>query len=298
MAKQFYTLIFVPHARARFRKFQVPARLARWTLGVGAVLAVGLVGVLVHYSWLTRQMLELQALRSENAILSEKTRAYEQNVDELESQIASLQRTVTKLGVMSGVEQVLPDGRLGGVGGVTGPESRPPSLDPELSLDALSRSVSDLAARSARIADFYGDQKALFAHTPSVWPVRGYLSSVFGNRLDPFTGQKDFHPGIDISTPRGTRIIAPADGVVVAAGRRGAYGNAIIIDHGYGVITRYGHMDGFNVRAGQRVKRGEVIGFVGDTGRSNAPHLHYEVWVRDKAQNPIHFILDEYRSFG
>jgi murein DD-endopeptidase MepM/ murein hydrolase activator NlpD len=78
----------------------------------------------------------------------------------------------------------------------------------------------------------------------------------------------------------------------------GAYGNAIIIDHGYGVVTRYGHLAGFNVKPGQRVKRSDVIGFVGNTGRSTAPHLHYEVWVRDQAQNPIHFILDEYRSFG
>jgi murein DD-endopeptidase MepM/ murein hydrolase activator NlpD len=81
-------------------------------------------------------------------------------------------------------------------------------------------------------------------------------------------------------------------------GRRGAYGNAIIINHGHGITTRYGHLSRFNVRPGQRVRRGDVIGYVGNTGRSNAPHLHYEVWVRDQLRNPIHFILDEYRSFG
>jgi len=298
MAREFYTLIFVPHARARFRKFQIPVGTARWSLRVAGVGLVALVGVLAHYVWLTSQMFELSHLRSENQELSQKTAAYEANVGRLEAQIASLQTVVNKLGVMSGVEQVLPDGRTGGVGGVTGPESQPPAELPDLSLQDLSRSVSDLAERSARLTEFYKDQQALFAATPSIWPVRGCLSSGFGNRTDPFTGQRDFHPGIDISTPRGTKIVAPADGVVVSAGRRGAYGNAIVIDHGYGVVTRYGHMDGFNVRPGQRVKRGDVIGFVGSTGRSNAPHLHYEVWVRDKNQNPIHFILDEYRSFG
>jgi murein DD-endopeptidase MepM/ murein hydrolase activator NlpD len=132
-----------------------------------------------------------------------------------------------------------------------------------------------------------------------VWPVRGYLSAGFGNRTDPFTGLKDFHPGIDISTPRGTPVQAPADGVVVACKpKAGAYGNAIILDHGFGVVTRYGHLDGFNVKPGQKVRRGDVLGFVGSTGRSTAPHLHYEVWVRDQTQNPIQFILDEYRSFG
>jgi hypothetical protein len=98
--------------------------------------------------------------------------------------------------------------------------------------------------------------------------VRGYLASGFGNRLDPFTNQPDFHPGLDIATPVGARVQAPADGVVVSTGIKGSYGNAIVIDHGYGVVTRYGHLSGFNVRPGQRVRRGDVIGFVGQTGRA------------------------------
>ena len=87
-------------------------------------------------------------------------------------------------------------------------------------------------------------------------------------------------------------------GVVIAVGVKGAYGNAVTVDHGFGIVTQYGHMAAFNVKRGQRVRRGDVLGFVGSTGRSTAPHLHYEVWVRDQAQNPIHYILDEYRSFG
>jgi murein DD-endopeptidase MepM/ murein hydrolase activator NlpD len=85
---------------------------------------------------------------------------------------------------------------------------------------------------------------------------------------------------------------------VVSCGDKGGYGNAIVIDHKYGIVTRYAHLSGFNVKPGQRVKRGDVIGFVGNSGKSTAPHLHYEVWVNDQAQNPIHYILDEYRSFG
>jgi murein DD-endopeptidase MepM/ murein hydrolase activator NlpD len=164
-------------------------------------------------------------------------------------------------------------------------------------LYSLSRSLNDLAERSTRIESFYADQATLLSRTPSIWPVRGYLSSGFGRRADPFTDRNEFHPGIDVSAPRGTEVAAPADGVVLAVGVRGAYGKAIIIDHGHEVITRYGHLEGYNVRPGQRVRRGDVIGFVGSTGRSNAPHLHYEVWARDRAQNPIHYILDEYRSF-
>jgi len=162
----------------------------------------------------------------------------------------------------------------------------------------MDANLSNLTEKSVKLEKFYKDQSILLASTPSVWPVHGYLSAGFGNRIDPFTGQRDFHPGIDISAPNGTKVMAPADGIVISTAERGGYGNAIVLNHQYGVVTRYGHLSSYNVRPGQRVRRGEVIGFVGSTGRSTAPHLHYEVWVRDQAQNPIHFILDEYRTFG
>jgi murein DD-endopeptidase MepM/ murein hydrolase activator NlpD len=295
-----YTIILVPDARSTFRRIRVPARLIRVLPAAAGTVALAAAALLAHYAWLNCRASELAALRRENAVLSERTRRYGETVSQLESGIARLQSSIAKLGVMSGLEQTLPavGGVVGGVGGAAGVNPDPPSRDPDVTLHALSRRLSDMAVRSQRIEAFYADRTVLLSHTPSVWPVRGYFSSGFGNRVDPFTGAKDFHPGIDISAPRGTKVVAPADGVVLAVGERGAYGLAIIIDHGYGVITRYGHLDGYNVRPGQRVRRGDVIGFVGSTGRSNAPHLHYEVWLDDKAQNPIHYILDEYRSFG
>jgi len=300
MAEEYYTLIVVPDARSACRTIRVSARVAR-RLGIAAAAtALALAGVLAHYTVISREISELAALRLEKAALSERARRQERSLAELASKVARLQGSVTKLGVMAGLDRALPtaDGSVGGVGGVTGVDAGPPSRDPEVTLRALSRSLSHLTERSQRIESFYADQAVLLSHTPSVWPVRGYLSSGFGNRIDPFTGAPDYHPGIDISTPGGTKIVAPADGVVLAAGARGAYGLAIIIDHGYGILTRYGHLERFNVRAGKRVRRGDVIGFVGSTGRSNAPHLHYEVWRDDRAQNPIHYIIDEYRTFG
>jgi murein DD-endopeptidase MepM/ murein hydrolase activator NlpD len=298
MADEFYTLILVPHAKAKFRKLQVSAKLVRWTAGAAAVLAIAILGILVHYAVISVELAELHRLRAENEALQKKTQAYEEGTSRLNAKVQQLQGMVTKLAVMAGLDQSLPSPAVGGVGGVSSLESRAPSQEPDLSLPEMERSVNDLTARSARLTTFYQDQKILLAATPSIWPVRGYLSATFGNRVDPFTGQQDFHPGIDVSTPLGTKIVAPADGVVVAAGVRGGYGNALIIDHGYGIVTRYAHLDRFNVRPGQRVRRGDVIAFVGNTGKSTAPHLHYEVWVRDQTQNPIHFILDEYRSFG
>jgi len=297
MAKEFYTLIIVPHAKARFRRLHVSVRLTKWLAGIGAAAALVVCGILVHYVWITTEVYELRRLRTENRALRVKTEEYEQSAGQLRVKIDTLQSMVSKLGVMAGLDHTLPDTRVGGVGGAIGSESTAPALDPA-ALHEMDRSVSALTARSARLEEFYQDQNVLLASTPSVWPVRGYLSAGFGNRLDPFTGQRDFHTGLDISAPVGTRVQAPADGVIVSAGQKGAYGNSIIVDHGFGVVTRYGHLSGFNVKPGQRVKRGDVIGFVGDTGRSTAPHLHYEVWVREQAQNPIHYILDEYRSFG
>jgi murein DD-endopeptidase MepM/ murein hydrolase activator NlpD len=297
MANDFYTLIIVPHAKARFRRLHVSVRMTKWLAGISIAAVLAISGILVHYAWITAEVAELRRLRTENRALRVKTEEYEQNAGQLRVKIDTLQNMVTKLGVMAGIEKTLPDTRVGGVGGAIGSESVAPALDPA-ALHEMDRSVSALTARSARLAEFYQDQSVLLASTPSVWPVRGYLSAGFGNRLDPFTGQRDFHAGLDISAPVGTRVQSPADGVIVSAGQKGAYGNSIIIDHGFGVVTRYGHLSGFNVKPGQRVKRGDVIGFVGDTGRSTAPHLHYEVWVREQAQNPIHYILDEYRSFG
>src|SRR5437773_2424390 len=116
-------------------------------------------------------------------------------------------------------------------------------------------------------------------------------------RRDPFTGMRDFHQGLDLVAPIGTKVIAPADGIVTKVGPSGGFGNSVFISHGYGIITRYGHLASYNVRVGQRVKRGDVIATVGSTGRSTGPHLHYELLVHQRNVDPIKYILEEYRAF-
>lgn len=298
MANESYTLIIVPHAKARFRKLQVSVRLTKWVAGVFALAALGLVGMLGHYGRISLAVKELERLRVENKALLARTSDYEQNAGKLQAKVQTLERMVDKLGVMAGLEPGFVQPASVGVGGLTGPASLNPPLDTRLSLQTMDRSLSLLSDQSARLEAFYRDQTLLLASTPSVWPVRGYLSAAFGNRPDPFTGRRDFHPGLDISAPVGTRVSAPADGVVVSAAWSGGYGNALVVDHGFGIVTRYAHLQGFAVKPGHRIRRGDLLGYVGNTGRSTGPHLHYEVWVRDQAQNPIHFILDEYRSFG
>ena len=139
-------------------------------------------------------------------------------------------------------------------------------------------------------------RRSLADATPSIWPVAGWLTSAFGNRRDPFTGGSDFHPGLDISANYGEPVLAPATGTVAGCGRNGNYGNLVVIDHGYGIVTKYGHLSRFAVMNGQQVNRGDVIGFVGSTGRSTSPHLHYEIWVNGKLTNPMQLLAPRVAS--
>jgi murein DD-endopeptidase MepM/ murein hydrolase activator NlpD len=133
-------------------------------------------------------------------------------------------------------------------------------------------------------------RRSLADATPSIWPVAGWLTSSFGNRRDPFSGGSDFHPGLDISANHGDSVLAPAAGVVSSAGVSGNYGNLVVLDHGFGIVTKFGHLSRFAVTNGQQVNRGDVIGYVGSTGRSTSPHLHYEIWVNDKLTNPLRLL--------
>lgn len=136
------------------------------------------------------------------------------------------------------------------------------------------------------------EQKERLAHTPAVWPTKGYISDSFGMRTHPITGKRQFHHGLDISTQLGNKIVATADGFVLLRDYSSALGNLIHIDHGFGFSTRYGHLASFNVKEGDRVKRWQVIGFVGNSGASTGPHLHYEVIYMDKPQNPMNYVFD------
>lgn len=135
-------------------------------------------------------------------------------------------------------------------------------------------------------------QKARLEATPYTWPTKGYLTSAFGWRIHPLTGSRQFHQGLDIATQYGNKVTATGSGVVLEAGHWDYLGNLIVIDHGFGFTTRYGHLASINVKIGDRVKRYQVIGYVGNSGMSSAPHLHYEVRYFDKPLNPLNFIID------
>ncbi|MCB9481690.1 MAG: peptidoglycan DD-metalloendopeptidase family protein [Desulfobacteraceae bacterium] len=157
----------------------------------------------------------------------------------------------------------------------------------------LLKNVSDVKIES--MEELLGSleaKRSMLASTPAIRPAKGWITSPFGYRDSPFTGKKEFHEGYDIANRKGTSIIAPADGIVSFVGKRGLLGNAVLIDHGHGIITKYGHLDEALVKAGQKVKRGHQIAKMGNSGRSTGPHLHYVIYVNGRPVNPEKYILD------
>ena len=159
-------------------------------------------------------------------------------------------------------------------------------------VDAVERQAGKNALKLQKLLSSLSQNKSLFNAIPSVSPVKGWVTSNFGVRISPFTGKKTMHRGLDIASRMGTPIYAPADGVVIFNGAKSGFGNFIMIAHGYGVVTRYGHNSENLVQLGQKVKRGDQIATVGSTGRSTGPHLHYEVMIHGKVVNPKKLMLD------
>jgi len=157
-------------------------------------------------------------------------------------------------------------------------------------LAQLQGAASKQEASLETLIEYFEDRCSLYASTPSVWPVRGWINSPFGNRISPFTGKIQFHEGIDIAAQIGTAVIAPADGVVIKAGFESGYGYVVELSHGYGLKTVFGHNSRLNVKPGQYVKRGDIIAYSENTGSSTGPHVHYEVRVNGVPVNPLRYL--------
>ena len=241
-------------------------------------------------------------LQAQNTMLQIENASYREATGALSAQIASLHATVDEIGVKAAVGpetdramRALPERvRARAMGGATEASAlaAPGSLvsSPDTAFGVVKDLLGAIEARLDSVRSGVEKRQALAAATPSIWPIAGWLSSSFGNRRDPFNGGRDFHPGLDIAADLGEAVIAPADGEVIAASYTGNYGNLIVIDHGFGITTRYAHLSRYAVRPGQAVQRGQTIGYVGSTGRSTSPHLHYEVLVNGQLTNPLRLL--------
>jgi len=291
MDKRYSTIIFVPHARAKFRKLKVSHRLLFSLVSVLTSSLCLSTFFSVQYFTSLSQNYELSKLRRENKDLQTANEQFSKSVESLRTQLRTVEDRTRKLAIIAGIG-TLDETSQGGVGGI-----RPPDLGDNPYRDDLDK----MSLRSTRLnRDLSVLEQQLVARnemlssTPSIAPVRGILTDGFGGRSDPFTGEQGTHNAVDISSAIGQAVRAPADGIVVKSEWANGYGNVIYISHGYGYSTRYGHLSAFNVKPGQRVKRGDIIGYVGSTGRSTGPHLHYEVRLNNTPVNPLAYILNAF----
>jgi murein DD-endopeptidase MepM/ murein hydrolase activator NlpD len=280
----------------------------RFTLSLRpAVIATGtvlLLPVLIGLGARWSAQATIAELRTTNSTLEMESASYREATGTLATQIASLQSAVDEIGAQSAVDpragaamDRLPAAvKSRAMGGGSTPFMASSAMGafgtPDTAFGVLRDILGAIENRLANVRSGVERRQALAAATPSIWPVAGGISSSFGVRRDPFTGDPDFHPGLDISANAGEPVHATAEGVVMAAGFSGSYGNLIVIDHGYGISTRYGHLSRFAVTSGQQIHRGDVIGFVGSTGRSTSPHLHYEVLVNGRLTDPLRLLAN------
>lgn len=292
MDKRHSTIIFVPHARAKFRKLKVSHRVL---YSIASLLTSSLcLSTFFSFQYFTSlsQGHELNRLQRENTDLQTANEHFSKSVETLRTQLNSVEEKTRKLAIVAGIN-TLDEGSRGGVGGVR--QSQDPVQSPYRDdVDKMRFRSTSLDYDLSRLEQKFIQQNHVLSSTPSIAPVRGILTDGFGGRSDPFTGERANHGAIDISSRTGQPVRSPADGIVVKAEWANGYGNVIFVSHGYGYATRYAHLSGFNVKPGQRIKRGEVLGFVGSTGRSTGPHLHYEVRLNGQAVNPLAYILNAF----
>ncbi|MBK7864050.1 MAG: M23 family metallopeptidase [Archangiaceae bacterium] len=308
MANETFTLIVVPdQATAEVRRYHFKKKwLLQAAIATAVVITIVAAGA-VHYFFVAKDASENRNLRDENLALKAELRSISEKVEHMGGTLDRVERFDQKLRAITllsdpqrnlamGPTETEPQNQVPGTNG-DNPFVRPkPTETPK----ALSEKLDKLSAEATRqeqslqeLQAYFQDQRFMLASVPSVWPTRGWVTSDFGVRLDPYTSERVMHAGMDIAGPHGKEVIAPSDGTVVFSGLEGGYGNVLVIDHGYGIKTRYGHLATVKVKAGEKVKRGTPIAGLGNTGRSTGPHLHYEVRVNGIAQNPRKFILND-----
>ena len=302
MAKRRWTVVLVPHDSEPSRIMEVSYRVVKTAI-VGAVLAAG-ASLGLGYVTVSRTV-DL----SKSAQLVQENARLEQQLNELSGRLVTLSDTLSRISqrdarirVLANLDPIDPQVQAAGIGGPTvgGVEGEAGSAmrrssEIRVDLNALIRRANLLASSFKEAADSLAVHSARLAATPSIMPTQGWLTSAFSSmRSHPILHTARPHEGIDVTAPMGTPIEAPAAGTVRDAGWEAGYGNTIVIDHGFGTVTKFAHASKLLVREGQRVSRGQRIALVGNTGLATGPHLHYEVHVNGRPVDPLRYVLPEH----
>jgi murein DD-endopeptidase MepM/ murein hydrolase activator NlpD len=278
---------FIASTPGRLNKLIIPAYALHALAVLALIGSVTVVAGAASYSRMLWKVGNYNALRHDQENLKKQYRQLQSTVVDTNTRLDSLQSLATEVAMSYGVLRYHP-------------AAFDESDDPVTAQDAFDRSVQQftfLKRNAATLAISSGGLRLMPAmtfadstYTPSVWPVVGHITDSFGARLDPFSGEGAFHTGIDVASDYGAPVHATADGVVTIAENHTGYGRLVVIDHGFGITTWYAHLSAYSAIPGTRVKRGEVIGYTGISGRSTGPHVHYEVRLNNAPVNPWRYM--------
>jgi len=294
MGKKHLSLIVIPHTKTSSRTLSFTKMTIKTAIWTGIVVGTLFLGVTVDYVRIQLTHQSYSALKAENLKQKTELEKYQSQFTALQNNVGKFEEYVGKINLMAGIASRDKLSSPGAVGDPRGEQTIPDSPG-QLSLgnlQGMKLKTEDIQKNFDALVKVFETETSLLASTPSIWPTNGWPSSSVGWRLDPFTGKQTFHSGLDIAAAYGNPVIAPADGYVTQTTDDKYYGNSIQINHGGGITTLYGHLSKIEVNPGQKVKRGDEIGKVGNTGRSLGSHLHYEIRVNDKIVNPLSYILE------
>lgn len=300
---KFYQIMIITSLSSRIRKINIPRFILPLSLSFVLLFLSYTAFISIKFIDTNKTNDELEELKLKNRSQKVQLLLLAEKISDLEAYMNKIKRMDHKLRAIFNIEPLTEDRQILGVGGPSPDDlSLIGNLDRDqkiitrkmhYDLETLQQESSWVETSLHELQEFFEDQKSILSSTPSIKPTQGWLTSGFGYRICPFTGLKMFHKGMDIAASTGTPVIAPADGVVIWIGRKGNYGKMLVIDHGYGYTSRYGHTSRIITSLGERVKRGQKIAEVGNTGRSTGPHLHYEVRVKGVPTDPRKFVLVE-----
>ncbi len=296
--KRYYQLLFTANGTTWKRNL----KFSRFRIAILSMFILVLTGSIIYLSshliatGMTHQA--MTEVMTENRELHSNISRLNERLSDVDEQLGKLADSDDQLRLLADMPQIDKDTREVGIGGAIKPNL--PRNDQTVQklifdIDKIEREIRLQVSSFIEIERQFNEKEDLIAHTPSIRPVEGgFCSSKFGYRRDPFTHRRTYHKGMDFCVERGTPVRAPADGIVVFAKRTPGLGKLIVIDHGYDIKTAFGHLSKIQVSKGSRVGRGQKIGEVGNTGRSTAPHLHYEVRKDGKPVDPVDYLFHSY----
>lgn len=291
---RFFTIIIVPDAQADYKKFSISIAKLKIIIISLIIFFVSFILLFLSNIYFIKSTAQFKKLVPESRKLKDENASYKKVIIDISKKIEDFNLLAKKLKLMAGITQPA-DAFMEnpGVGGLSSADTLTPSLNDGLKeANLLYKSSEQLSKTFLLIEQSFQKQYLLLASTPSITPIRGFISSGYGMRRNPFTHTADFHTGVDISAPLGKPVVSTANGTVIFAGPKPVIGNLVIIDHGYGIKTSYGHLSKILVQIGQKVKRWDTIALVGNTGKSTGPHLHYEISRNNDTVNPLDYMID------